>query len=121
MPRRSFLAASAAGGVLAASVKAFEQAAMSGSVKTGYAPVNGLKLYYEFHGTGEPLILLHGGLGSIEMFAELLPGFAKTRKVIAADLQGHGRTGDIDRPITYEALGDDIAALMKNLGSKRLT
>lgn len=102
-----------------ASANAFEQAGMTSSVKTGYAPVNGLKLYYEVHGTGEPLILLHGGLGSIEMFAELLPAFSKTRRVIAADLQGHGRTGDIDRPITYEALGDDIAALMKNLGIEK--
>lgn len=53
------------------------------------------------------------------MFAELLPAFSKTRRVIVADLQGHGRTGDIDRPITYEALGDDIAALMKNLGIEK--
>lgn len=75
--QKKFLAASAAGGVLAASAKAFEQAGMSGSVKTGYAPVNGLRLYYEFHGTGEPLILLHGGLGSIEMFAELVPGLRR--------------------------------------------
>lgn len=104
---------------MAASANAFEQAGMTSSVKTGYAPVNGLKLYYEVHGTGEPLILLHGGLGSIEMFAELLPAFSKTRRVIAADLQGHGRTGDIDRPITYEALGDDITALMKNLGIEK--
>ena len=104
---------------MATSASAFEHAGMTSSVKTGYAPVNGLKLYYEVHGTGEPLILLHGGLGSIEMFAELLPAFSKTRRVIAADLQGHGRTGDIDRPITYEALGDDIAALMKNLGIEK--
>ena len=92
---------------------------MSSSLKTGYAPVNGLKLYYELHGTGEPLILLHGGLGSIEMLGELLPALARTRKVIAADLQGHGRTGDIDRPITYEALGDDVATLMKSLGIEK--
>ena len=119
IPRRSFLAASAAGGVMAASANALGQVGMSSSVKTGYAPVNGLKLYYELHGTGEPLILLHGGLGSIEMLGELLPAFARTRKVIAADLQGHGRTGDIDRPITYEALGDDVAALMKSLGIEK--
>lgn len=89
---------------------------MISSVKSGYAPVNGLTLYYEVHGNGEPLILLHGGLGSIEMLGELLRRFSRMRKVIALDLQGHGRTGDIDRPITYEALGDDVAALMKNLG-----
>jgi len=63
--------------------------------------------------------LLHGGLGSIEMLGELLPALSRTRKVIAADLQGHGRTGDIDRPITYEALGDDVAALMKSLGIEK--
>jgi pimeloyl-ACP methyl ester carboxylesterase len=119
IPRRSFLAASAAGGVMAASANAFGQAEMTSSVKTGYAPVNDLKLYYEVHGTGEPLILLHGGLGSVEMFGELLRALTRTRKVIAADLQGHGRTGDIDRPITYEALGDDIAALMKDLGIEK--
>lgn len=104
---------------MAASANAFEQAGMTSSVKTGYAPVNGLKLYYEVRGTGEPLILLHGGLGSIEMFAELLPAFSRTRRVIAVDLQGHGRTGDIDRPITFEALGDDIAALIKTLGIEK--
>jgi len=101
---------------MAASANAFEEAGMTSSVKSGYAPVNGLKLYYELHGTGEPLILLHGGLGSIEMLAELLPAFSRTRRVIAVDLQGHGRTGDTDRPITCEALGDDIAALIKTLG-----
>ena len=89
------------------------------TVKTGYAPVNGLRLYYEIHGTGEPLILLHGGLGSTEMFGQLLPALAKTRRVVAPNLQAHGRTGDIDRPISYEALADDIAALMKHLGFEK--
>jgi len=117
--RRSFLAASAAGGVMAASSNTLGQVGMTSSVKTGYAPVNGLKLYYELHGTGEPLILLHGGLGSIEMFGELLPALSRTRKVIATDLQGHGRSGDIDRPITYEVLADDVAALMKSLGIEK--
>lgn len=117
MARRNFIAGSAAGSILAASANAFGQTGTvsSGSVKTGYAPVNGLKLYYEIHGSGEPLILLHGGLGSIQMLGELLPALAKARQVIAADLQGHGRTGDIDRPISYEALADDIAALMRHL------
>jgi pimeloyl-ACP methyl ester carboxylesterase len=99
---------------MAASANALGQVGMSSSVKTGYAPVNGLKFYYELHGSGELLILLHCGLGSIEMLGELLPALARTRKVIAADLQGHGRTGDMDRPITYEALGDDVAALMES-------
>ena len=65
----------------------------------GYANVNGLELYYEIHGTGEPLILLHGGLGSIGMFGETLSALAKTRQVIGVDLQAHGRTADIDRPL----------------------
>jgi pimeloyl-ACP methyl ester carboxylesterase len=83
--------------------------------KSGYAPANGLNIYYEIHGTGEPLILLHGGLGSTAMFSQVVPLFAKTRQVIMVDLQAHGRTADINRPITYEAMGDDIAALMHYL------
>jgi len=104
---------------LAASTKAFGQTAATPPAKTGYAPVNGLKLYYEIHGNGDPLVLLHGGLGSMEIFGELLPVLAKTRRVLAADLQAHGRAGDIDRPISYEALADDIAGLMKQLGIEK--
>ncbi len=89
---------------------------MTAPVKTGYAPVNGLNLYYEIHGTGEPLILLHGGVGGIAMFGPSLPALSKQRKVIAVELQGHGRTADIDRPLSFEAMADDIAALMKHLG-----
>jgi pimeloyl-ACP methyl ester carboxylesterase/uncharacterized protein YndB with AHSA1/START domain len=81
----------------------------------GYAPVNGLQLYYEIHGTGEPLVLLHGGLGAIEMFGPNLQALAKSNKVIAADLQGHGRTADIDRPLSPELMADDIIALLKYL------
>jgi pimeloyl-ACP methyl ester carboxylesterase len=77
--------------------------------------VNGIKLYYETHGVGKPLILLHGGLGAIEMFGPNLPALAKGRQVIAVDLQGHGRTADIDRPISVELMADDIAALIKHL------
>ncbi|MGO4884979.1 MAG: alpha/beta fold hydrolase [Bryobacteraceae bacterium] len=84
--------------------------------ETGYAPVNGLSLYYEIHGAGEPLILLHGGLGSTGMFAGILPALTRDRKAIAADLQAHGRTADIDRPFSYEAMADDIAGLVKYLG-----
>jgi pimeloyl-ACP methyl ester carboxylesterase len=87
--------------------------------KTGYASINGLRLYYEIHGTGEPLVLLHGGLGSTEMFGPNLPALAAGRQVIAADLQSHGRTADIERPLTYEAMGDDIAALIGQLGLGR--
>jgi len=81
-----------------------------------YADVNGIKLYYETAGTGRPLILLHGGLGAIEMFGPNLPALAKGRQVIAVDLQGHGRTADIDRPLSVELMADDIAALIKHLG-----
>jgi pimeloyl-ACP methyl ester carboxylesterase len=80
-----------------------------------YADVNGIKLYYEVHGTGYPLILLHGGLGAMSMFGPNLPALAKGRQVIALDLQGHGRTADIDRPISPELMAGDIAALIKHL------
>jgi len=82
----------------------------------GYASVNGLQLYYEIHGAGEPLILLHGGLGAIQMFGEVLPSLAQNRRVVAVDLQAHGRTADIDRPLSFELMAGDIAALIKHLG-----
>jgi pimeloyl-ACP methyl ester carboxylesterase len=84
--------------------------------QSGYAPVNGLQMYYEIHGAGEPLILLHGGFGMTGMFGAMLPLLAEKRQVIAADLQGHGRTADIDRPLSLEAMGDDVAALIRHLG-----
>lgn len=80
-----------------------------------YADVNGIKLYYEIHGIGKPLILLHGGLGALEMFGPNLPALAKGRRVIGVDLQGHGRTADIDRPLSVALMADDIAALIKYL------
>ena len=81
-----------------------------------YADVNGINLYYETHGAGRPLILLHGGLGSGEMFGPILPTLAEHHQVIAVDLQGHGRTADIDRPIDIRLMADDIAALIDHLG-----
>jgi pimeloyl-ACP methyl ester carboxylesterase len=84
-------------------------------VETGYAPVNGLNLYYEIRGTGEPLILLHGGVVGITMFGPNLTALAEKRRVIAVELQGHGHTADIDRPLSYEAMADDIAAFIKHL------
>jgi pimeloyl-ACP methyl ester carboxylesterase len=81
-----------------------------------YADVNGLSLYYEEHGSGEPLVLLHGGIGSGDMFVALVPELATGRRVITVDLQGHGRTADIDRPFSPEAMADDIAALAAHLG-----
>jgi pimeloyl-ACP methyl ester carboxylesterase len=80
-----------------------------------HAAVNGLEMYYEIHGEGELLILLHGGVGAIEMFGEVLPLLAEGRRVIAVDLQAHGRTGDIDPLMTFEAMADDVAALIEHL------
>jgi len=89
----------------------------AGAQGTGhYAEVNGLHLYYETYGAGRPLILLHGGLGSGEMFGPVLPLLAERHLVIAPDLQGHGRTADIDRPIDVRLMADDIAALITHLG-----
>lgn len=81
-----------------------------------YADVNGINLYYEIHGSGRPLVLLHGGLGSGEMFAPILPQLAASHQVITVDLQGHGRTADVDRPIDVRLMADDIAALIDHLG-----
>lgn len=86
------------------------------SQKKGYAPVNGLKMYYEIHGTGNPLVLLHGAFNTIDMaFGMLIPELSKTRQVIAVEMQGHGRTADIDRPFSFESMADDVAALLKYL------
>ena len=81
-----------------------------------YAQVNGINLYYETMGIGRPLILLHGGLGSGEMFGPVRPALAEHHQVIVPDLQGHGRTADIDRPIDIRLMADDIAALIDHLG-----
>jgi pimeloyl-ACP methyl ester carboxylesterase len=81
-----------------------------------YAEVNGINLYYETHGAGQPLILLHGGLMSGETFGPVLPLLAERHQVIVVDLQGHGRTADIDRPIDVRLMADDIGALINHLG-----
>jgi len=81
----------------------------------GYASVNGLKIYYEIRGKGQPLILLHGGFGNTEMFMPGRAALEKNYKVIAVDLQGHGRTADINRPIVPDSMANDIAALIKQL------
>ena len=81
-----------------------------------YADVHGITIYYEEHGAGRPLILLHGGLGSGEMFGPIIPSLAKDHRVILPDLQGHGRTAHIDRPIDVRLMADDIAALIDHLG-----
>ena len=82
-----------------------------------YADINGLHLYFEVHGSGKPLILLHGGLGSGEMFGPVIPALvAGGHQVIAPDLQAHGRTADIDRPLDIQLMADDIAELIRHLG-----
>jgi len=90
---------------------------MSKPLKTGRVPANGVDYYYEIHGAGEPLLLLHGGLGSIDMFgSNVLPALAKTRQVIAVDLHGHGRTTLGDRPIDLIDIGNDLAFVLDRLG-----
>jgi pimeloyl-ACP methyl ester carboxylesterase len=81
-----------------------------------YASVNGLEMYYEVYGEGEPLLLLHGGLGGIVEFSSLIPTLAEARQVIAVELQGHGHTADVDRPLSFEGMADDIAAFVEVLG-----
>ena len=83
---------------------------------TGYAPVNGLKMYYEIHGSGEPVVLLHGAFMTItNNWTGWIDELSKTRKVIAVEMQGHGRTADIDRDISGANLADDVAALLDYL------
>jgi len=83
---------------------------------SGYASVNGLKMYYEIHGTGSPLVLIHGGGSTIQTtFGRVISSFAKTHKVIAVEMQAHGRTMDINRPLSFEQDADDIAELLKYL------
>jgi pimeloyl-ACP methyl ester carboxylesterase len=84
--------------------------------KSGYAPVNGLKMYYEIHGEGQPLVLLHGSFLNMDLaFGQLIPELSKTREVIALEFQAHGRTADLARPISFVSLADDVAALLKYL------
>lgn len=84
--------------------------------QSGYASVNGLEMYYEIYGTGQPLVVLHGGYSSIPTTGEIVPRLAETRQVIAVELQGHGRTADVDRPLSYEQMADDVAALIGEIG-----
>ena len=132
MQRRTFVALVAAGGAMMARPLGFAQtdpdeatAALEGAEmaspapQTGYAPVNGLQMYYEIHGDGEPLVLLHGAFGTIDLWGPILASLAQTRRVIAIEQQGHGHTADIDRPLTYEQMADDTAVLLRHLGIDR--
>ena len=121
--RRAFLAMAAATGTsLVAPIQLFAQSdagtatPVAGTAPaTGYAPVNDLNMYYEIHGSGEPLVLLHGAFGAIDLWGPILTTLAKHHQVIAVEFQGHGHTADIDRPFSMEQWADDIAALMGHL------
>jgi pimeloyl-ACP methyl ester carboxylesterase len=123
MQRRKLVAmAAAAGTTLAAPTRLFAQSdagmatPMAGTApETGYALVNDLDMYYEIHGRGEPLVLLHGAFGAIDLWGPILTTLAEHHQVIAVEFQGHGHTADIDRPFSMEQWADDIAALMDHL------
>ena len=87
--------------------------------RTGYASVNGLSMYYEIHGepssAASPLLVMHGALGTIDMFGALVASLAQTRQVIAVEQQGHGRTADVERPLSYEQMADNTAELLRQL------
>jgi pimeloyl-ACP methyl ester carboxylesterase len=100
-------------------VRKGDDRAMGNDPVNGYADVNGLRMYYEVHGEGRPLVLLHGAYQTADTIGPILPGLAETRQVIVPELQAHGRTADIDRPITYEGMADDVAALIGYLGLDR--
>src|SRR5437879_2550422 len=86
-------------------------------VESGYIPVNDLNMYYEIHGSGRPLVLLHGNLSTIgTSFGKVLPKLALTRRMIAVEQQGHGHTADIDRPFSLEQWAQDTTALLRHLG-----
>jgi pimeloyl-ACP methyl ester carboxylesterase len=95
-------------------------AALAKPSKSGHLAVNGLSYYYQVYGTGEPLLLLHGGLGQIEMFGPMLATLAAKRQVIGVDLQGHGRTSLGDREISLIDMGDDMAVIVKTLGYEKV-
>jgi len=123
MHRRDFVTTAAALSALAALPRTAlaahtqtEETFMTTRPQSGYAPVNGIELYYELHGSGRPLVLLHGGFMAIEMFGPVLTALAEVRQVIAVDLQGHGRTLPADRPMTFANLATDVAELIKWLG-----
>jgi len=87
------------------------------ATKGDYAEVNGLRMYYETRGTGRPLVVLHGADMTVDAMGRLVPDLAEIRRVIAVEVQGHGRTADVaDRRITYEGMADDVAALIGHLG-----
>ena len=88
---------------------------MNDNPKVNYAEVNGLEMYYEIHGTGLSLVLLHGAYMTINAMGQTVPELANTRQVIAVELQAHGRTADVDRPLSYEQMAEDVATLLRHL------
>lgn len=100
----------------AAPAAAITAAAVARPAKSGYVEANGVRYYYEIRGQGAPLLLLHGGLGSTDMFAPLYPALTAKRQVIAVDLYGHGRTALADRPFTLQGMGADMASVLEQLG-----
>jgi pimeloyl-ACP methyl ester carboxylesterase len=114
------LRASCAMAALALAALPAQAEAPKDTSKSGYAQANGIKYYYEISGKGEPLLLLHGGLGSTDMFKPIMPAFTEHRQVIAIDLQGHGRTELGKRKISLPDLGDDIASVLTQLGYKNV-
>jgi pimeloyl-ACP methyl ester carboxylesterase len=100
--------------ILLASFHSFSQQIKP--VTSGYAPVKGIKMYYEVYGEGKPIVLIHGAFNTINIsFGQLIPQLSKTRKVIAVELQGHGRTADTERPFSIEAFADDVAGVLNYL------
>ena len=93
-----------------------KKTATAKTIKSGRIEVDGIQYHYQIRGKGAPLLLLHGGLGSVDMFAPIMPALAAKRQIIGVDLQGHGRTPLGSRPITMPAMGADMAAILKKLG-----
>ncbi|WP_295813444.1 alpha/beta fold hydrolase [uncultured Nitratireductor sp.] len=102
------------------SVSAYAETEASRPVKSGEVEAGGIRYHYQIHGDGEPLLLMHGGLGLIEMFGPVLTMLASEREVIAIDMQGHGRSELGDRPISLEAMGDDVATILDELGYEQV-
>src|SRR5262245_40297261 len=103
----------------AAAAIALSAGAAAAEPKGGRVEVNGIEMYYEVSGEGAPLIVLHGSAMNIPLMGEIIPALARTAKVYALELQGHGRTTDIDRPITYQNLADDVAVFMDAVGLEK--
>lgn len=123
MQRRTFLKAASAAATLAATgapVLAQQAPANPAAAASGYLPVNGLEMYYEAYGEGDPLILIHGAFSAIgTSFDLLIPGLSKSRRVIGLEMQAHGRTADIDRPLSAAQMADDVAAAITALGYEK--